>query len=692
MRKKLSKGTKSIMAVAIATVLAIPAVTATTSPKVAADDEVYVPEPIAVYDFSDDENITYSALSIEKDNKAEIVEDEKYGKVVKLKDALPVEATQYAAKAVTMTAADYDKDPTIGKLNEDPTLKLPEGVVSVFKVEKDELNSYNVNSSIQIENPFAGMTELVEEPIGYNEESSYPIWETGVTVSYWMKSNGKATEEDAESPLLSFNREKESVHKDDRDKYNLAQMYYADKTNPLFSIGTSEKLTLDAFKAKYPDISTGSWSTGTRTVLTDYGVFACMNYDEYPLEDVFYIDKKTNTLERANCSWVDLSKFREMGTEGSQMRYGIEKGCMTFFSSGGYAFTESGLVNPVYKGKTEYKTELVSERQFQRNTLHAYTYILDGDKKNYVPYDSDDNLDGDTLIDVEEWHFITYVIKNDSISLYVDGVVQDDTMFTNTTNGPTLIVGDSFNKGWGYHNSASRAKLPDIETNGKEIFTQNEGYLFGGINAKNNPENIIYDEDGNKLIGYNGNCNADSLMEYLTSQETQLFIGEDGPSAAADLMDCEFGSKADTCIGTISFYDEPLNSDDVVAIYEDALKKLGGGTTIPTPTPTDSGTGTSTPTPTGTASGSATEVPTPTASGSATDVPTPTSGVTVLGDVDLNGKVEMNDVNLVLKAALKLNPLDGQGLINADADKNGKIEMNDVTLILKAALKLIDLK
>lgn len=86
MKKNLSKSTKSAIAFTMAAVLAVPAVSVLSSAKnVSADDSVEVPEPVAVYDFSDDENVTFSSLAVS--NAATVTEDEKYGKIVKL-DAL----------------------------------------------------------------------------------------------------------------------------------------------------------------------------------------------------------------------------------------------------------------------------------------------------------------------------------------------------------------------------------------------------------------------------------------------------------------------------------------------------------------------------------------------------------------------------------------------------------------------------
>ncbi len=694
MKKNFSKGTKSAFAFALAAVLAVPTVSVLTMPRtVAADAEV--PSPIAVYNFDEGETVTYSATAV--DNPAKIVDDDTYGKVVKMDASIHVEVTREAVEPVTMYAVDYDKKPEIGRVDEENSHRddsVSGGVLTVYKIEIDELATHNINSSIEVENPFAGRTDLVEEPLSY-EKNWAPVWEQGVSISYWMKTNSLATEEEAESPMLSFNRIKDGMsHKDDRDKYNLAQMYYADKDNPLFSIGTIENLSLQEFQAKYPDVDVSAWANNPiqsmrkRNIISDYGIFACMN-ENFPGESVYYIQEDSagnKTLELSSTKKIDLSKYKDVFAEGGEARYGTEKGCMTFLASGGYAFTETGLVETVYKGGKEYKVEKESERQFQRNTLHAYTYITAGKDKRFLPV-VDENFDErETLLESSEWHYITYVIKNDSISLYVDGVVQDEAMFTNTVAESTLEVGQSFNRGFGYHNSASDAVISDIisETGGAGMFTQLEGYLIGGKNAKDDEKNIIKDEDGNRLIGYNGNCNADTLMEYLTDENTKLFIGEDGPSSAADLIGTEFGSKADTYVGTICFYDVPLTPEEVTAAYEAAVKDPTSNS-LPIKTPPVPGE--NTPPATGDAT---TAPPTPPVSGDATTAPpTPPVEEGLPGDADLNGTVELKDATLVLKAALNIENIEeGQAFTNADINKNGQIDLEDATMTLKIALNI----
>lgn len=62
----------------------------------------------------------------------------------------------------------------------------------------------------------------------------------------------------------------------------------------------------------------------------------------------------------------------------------------------------------------------------------------------------------------------------------------------------------------------------------------------------------------------------------------------------------------------------------------------------------------------------------------------------IKGDIDGNGRVELADAQLALKAALKLQEItDADKFQAADVDDNKKIELSDAQYILKKALKLV---
>ena len=70
------------------------------------------------------------------------------------------------------------------------------------------------------------------------------------------------------------------------------------------------------------------------------------------------------------------------------------------------------------------------------------------------------------------------------------------------------------------------------------------------------------------------------------------------------------------------------------------------------------------------------------------DKPLPSEPV-VTGDLDGNGKIDLSDAQMVLKAALKIMVLDESGRKKADINRDGKVTLADAQLVLKMALKII---
>lgn len=60
----------------------------------------------------------------------------------------------------------------------------------------------------------------------------------------------------------------------------------------------------------------------------------------------------------------------------------------------------------------------------------------------------------------------------------------------------------------------------------------------------------------------------------------------------------------------------------------------------------------------------------------------------ILGDVDNDSEITLNDASLALKAALRIEILSEKAVTAADVDKDGEVSLNDASMILKAALKI----
>ena len=64
------------------------------------------------------------------------------------------------------------------------------------------------------------------------------------------------------------------------------------------------------------------------------------------------------------------------------------------------------------------------------------------------------------------------------------------------------------------------------------------------------------------------------------------------------------------------------------------------------------------------------------------------AGGVLIGDVDLNEDIDLDDATEVVKHAVKISTLTGDALVAADTDFNDDVDLDDATCIVKYAVKL----
>ncbi len=142
-----------------------------------------------------------------------------------------------------------------------------------------------------------------------------------------------------------------------------------------------------------------------------------------------------------------------------------------------------------------------------------------------------------------------------------------------------------------------------------------------------------------------------TILDFISDENTVLTVGGLG-AGATRLGQEKAGTPNGTQVKNIEYYFEPIAAE---CIKEDRIVLAPDAEPSPSPKPSDA-----------------------------------PEGEYVLGDVDGNKVVELADAQLALKAALKIDTLEGNALKAADVHKNGSIELNDAQMILKKALKIID--
>lgn len=431
---------------------------------------------------------------------------------------------------------------------------------------------HTAHSAVQINNPFAGL-DLTEEP--ENDEEYGPQWTKGVTISYWVKVptvepvEGEEVDEDKilnDGVLFTFeniqrpddvkdqyaldpNGEKVTYEVNGYIKYLATQNY--DPADPLYAQGTLSKLT---------DVNTGE----EFQVLSDYGPLVRLT-PEYPgsaENKIYYRDdemkkgtpaKTVNVIENgkqvsAKLYELGANLYKDYCTldtnEGSLVARGYINGSMQIAASNAFHFKEDDFYQKVtldengnditipIKGAYDINPNNKDEIGKFRQLRYYNCFYFEGD--------------GTVTEEADEWHYVTCVIQNDWVQFYVDG---------------EEIEADSL----GYHGE------PFGSLNGKKYFNNGFGirypYHIGWANVAE------WIKDGTMTSGPS-NCQAQTMLEWLSNEDTVLYIGYEG--VCAESVEQDFGTLEGTLLDDITFYDVPLTAEQATVLYEKALSEKDG--------------------------------------------------------------------------------------------------------------------
>lgn len=487
-------------------------------------------------------------------------------------------------------------------------------------------NSDSTKGKLIVENPFSGM-DLSES--AEKDESGYPVWENGVTISYWVK----LPEKTVDIPVLNFNlADSREISMDTKYYYNTCKA--AESGTGAYKLGT---------------IGTYYGMTGKKlTTITGQGRYSRYN-PNYPEGMVYKIDAKGDIA--AYSEGADLTKPESFITltalgEGYYSNYGVR-----FDEEGG----ENSLLCEAYidgslslyaSGSVGYARDNGTGRQLNPK-LDNYGNVVGIDGENYFRYwgngGSYSYRSGETvptMAEKDKWHFVVTVIKNDWIQTYMDGIKLDED-YLNVAGSRIYrgVAGTGFNMGYG----SSASYITDT------------------------PER-------ERAYGYN-------ILDLITDENTVLSIGGMG-LGASKLRQSGIGTIAGSEVKDIRFYAVSLNDENIgesrVQTFTSGWKLDGtklveieaDSEPVPTIEPT------------------ATDTPKPTETVAPTEIVPPVIGT--VGDVDCSGNINATDALLVLKHAAKIELIKEDTLLIADATRDGKIDAQDALKILKYAAKIID--
>lgn len=138
------------------------------------------------------------------------------------------------------------------------------------------------------------------------------------------------------------------------------------------------------------------------------------------------------------------------------------------------------------------------------------------------------------LASMSDWHYVTMVLENSGITMYLDGV-------KHANNQQDLL-----------------------------------GYTFYGPRFYDGYYNKIYDSFSAIRLG-TGNQGATSLLEFLTQNDTAGYFGfmyKYGSSAT-------YATTAQTYFDDVSFYDKALSEEEVKAVYDSATSTASSKSAVP---------------------------------------------------------------------------------------------------------------
>lgn len=380
-----------------------------------------------------------------------------------------------------------------------------------------ETYTYNGNNrdrshaSVEIANPFAGL-DLGEEA----GTEGRPTWNSGVTISYWVKLSTGVSD----AAILNFNLEgKRRINNMDEWKYDLCCAYTKDDAD--YAMG-EETTYIDK-------------EGNTYTVLADAGRYVCFNPDYpktgcYRADDaagvIYAYEKGTDSSKESNWKYLTWlgegqyegyhARFDEKGGEDSLISEAKINGSLSLYATGTVGFREDdGTGLELNENLPGYG------KPVQIQVYNQYYYWGNGSRYSLKGSD----LQVPVAAEKNTWHFVTVVIQNDHIQYYMDGI--------KLTN--------EYLNWWG-------KPIEEEENVGGAAFNMGYGARMHG--RTNHPAAIF--------------TTGHSILDVITDENTKLYVGGEGFGAEALGQD-DLGTPSGVQVRELRFYDTVIPENQIKA-------------------------------------------------------------------------------------------------------------------------------
>lgn len=569
--------------------------------------------------------------------------------------AMPVQAAQTAEESVIEKQTDGQKVP-------DP--------IQIIDLDKELSGGqdYKVKEELVFDNPF-GNQELADslEEIGvYDTQKTRPdkwavqhwkfapVWEKGLTVSYWIKVPLTENGSYSRGSVLRWElNEKLSYNASDYAHYLTCSYWDVERQNITkeqyngsmeawnAAVAGEESKTVygSQFYFKYAE-TTGETDedgaplprlhqseNGFEGPVYDVSYFNAMLADGYHLYYNYNPNYVRGFIKLADGRYEELAEngrsayYKDYHTldieSGSIVRRAYVEGQLQIDTDNSIFWNPECAHGPQLNTNiTPYEEDFVM--QLKNNFyMNSWYNSSEKDEEGCGTYDSAEIVALSPVTAVSEdgvkipygntnqWHQVTITFQNDWVQFYVDGISVDmdeyaakGGMFL-TTGNPTQV-----NKGYGLQ--------------GQEVHTGSTGSF------------------------YYPNFNCTLLMDWMTDENARLHIGGVGKYGERHgLAD----AAGEFYMDDLYFYGELLNEEQIQSAYHDQAVSRGL-----------------------------------------------IQEKRKAGDVNSDGTVNLTDAQLVLKAALNLSSFTNEEKEIADMNGDKRITITDAQLVLKVALNLISLE
>ncbi len=506
-----------------------------------------------------------------------------------------------------------------------------------------------------------------------------PVWEKGLTLSYWIKVPADENGEYFNSSILRWELyDQEYYQADDYAKYLCCTYFDVEKTADYLNYTAEDYATAakeeskviygSEFYFKYLEYATDE----NGNVITDAsGAPVAAMYKgtegiEGPVYDVRYFEDEKSwyymynphftrgyvktadgryelQLAQLHCVGDNENYYSRYSTvdidEGSYIRRALVDGelqidaddSILWIADGGDGIQSNpnsvkdyGTIMSMQGGNMFFMNswrESVEEVTGAGGTYQSAKYSALSPVTSITDYNQKDgSYTGVKDGNCDTWHQVTVTLQNDWAEFYVDGIKADIDENYSSYGRVSIGSGTSFerlNKGTGLRSS--------------------------------------YGSDVSRGRFSYGNYVCRLLMEWITDEEATFHIGGSGKYGKEYNL---AGESTEFYLDDLKFYGELLDEKQIQAAYE-AQKPIedvtSGGVDVGQPGNNK-----------------------------------PVDDNKLVGDVDGNGKLELNDAQIVLRAALKISGLTQIQIQAADIDTDNQITLTDAQKILKLALKIIE--